>query len=193
MECETAAPYPDPALQVPINASHVCYLATANRIDTLPPPLLDRMRMLRFPTARAEDLDSLLPVVVDELARERGLNSRWIAALTVAEREALAAHWRGGSVRRLARRQRRAHAALPSCGEGSEEYAVAARAAASASRPMKPSARSSRASIPEMAFQREIRCLAEAARNAQARFTRLTGCVGAKVFGRGDARRQSFA
>ena len=143
MECETAAPYPDPALQVPINASHVCYLATANRIDTLPPPLLDRMRMLRFPTARAEDLDSLLPVVVDELARERGLDSRWIAALTVAEREALAAHWRGGSVRRLARRQRRAHAALPSCGEGSEEYAVAARAAASASRPMKPSARSS--------------------------------------------------
>ena len=61
------------------------------------------MRILEFPEPRAEDLASLLPTIINELARERGLDARWIAPLTIVERETLGAHWRGGSVRRLAR------------------------------------------------------------------------------------------
>ena len=103
LERETAARYPDPALQVHVDVSHVSYLATANSVDPLPPPLIDRMRILEFPAPRPGDLDALLPVVVDELARARGLDARWIAPLAAVERETLAAHWRGGSVRRLMR------------------------------------------------------------------------------------------
>ncbi|MGA2488541.1 MAG: AAA family ATPase, partial [Roseiarcus sp.] len=103
MERETASRYPDPALQVPIDVSHVSYLATANSADALPAPLIDRMRILEFPEPRTEDLDSLLPTIIDELARARGLDVRWIAPLTIVERETVGAHWRGGSVRRLAR------------------------------------------------------------------------------------------
>ena len=44
-----------------------------------------------------------MPTIINELARERGLDARWIAPLTIVERETLGAHWRGGSVRRLAR------------------------------------------------------------------------------------------
>ena len=103
LERETASRYPDPAFQVPIDVSHISYLATANSVDALPPPLIDRMRILEFPEPRAEDLDPLLPTIINELARERGLDARWIASLTIVEREMLGAHWSGGSVRRLAR------------------------------------------------------------------------------------------
>jgi ATP-dependent Lon protease len=103
LERETASRYPDPALQVPIDVSHVSYLATPNTVDALPPPLIDRMRVLEFPEPRAQDLDCLLPTIINELVRERGLDARWIDPLTIVERETLAAHWRGGSVTRLAR------------------------------------------------------------------------------------------
>lgn len=38
-----------------------------------------------------------------DLANERGLDRRWIFPLDGVERDAVAAHWRGGSVRRLRR------------------------------------------------------------------------------------------
>jgi ATP-dependent Lon protease len=103
LEPETAARYPDPALQTNLDLSQVSYVATANSLDPLPSPLRDRFRVVSFPKPSAADLTSLLPAVIADLALERGLDSRWFEPLTEAERETIEAHWRGGSVRRLRR------------------------------------------------------------------------------------------
>jgi ATP-dependent Lon protease len=103
LEPETAARYPDPAFQKNLDLSQVSFVATANSIDTLPSPLRDRFRVITFPKPTAGDLDALLPAVTLDLATERGLDHRWVEPLTGFERDAVAAHWRGGSVRRLRR------------------------------------------------------------------------------------------
>jgi ATP-dependent Lon protease len=104
LEPETAARYPDPALQTTLDLSHVSYVATANSIDPLPSPLRDRFRIITFPKPGPEHMDALLAPVIADLAAERGLDSRWIEPLTWGvERDIVAAHWRGGSVRRLRR------------------------------------------------------------------------------------------
>jgi ATP-dependent Lon protease len=103
LEPETAARYPDPALQTNLELSQISYVATANSLDPLPSPLRDRFRVVTFPKPAAADLLALLPAVVADLALERGLDSRWVEPLTGIERDTVAAHWRGGSVRRLRR------------------------------------------------------------------------------------------
>jgi ATP-dependent Lon protease len=103
LEPETAARYPDPALQSNIDLSHVSFVSTANALDPLPGPLRDRFRIVTFPKPDAGDLDALLPAIIADLASERGLDSRWVEPLAGYERDAVAAHWRGGSVRRLRR------------------------------------------------------------------------------------------
>jgi ATP-dependent Lon protease len=103
LEPETAARYPDPALQTNLDLSQVSYVATANSLDPLPSPLRDRFRVVSFPKPSATDLTSLLPAIIADLAIERGLDCRWVEPLTGTERETVAAHWRGGSVRRLRR------------------------------------------------------------------------------------------
>jgi hypothetical protein len=103
LEPETNARYPDPALQTNLNLSQLTYVATANNLDPLPSPIRDRFRVATFPKPTAHDLDALLPAVIADLARERGLNECWVPPLDGVERAAIAQHWRGGSVRRLRR------------------------------------------------------------------------------------------
>ncbi|MBB4366754.1 hypothetical protein GGD65_007828 [Bradyrhizobium sp. CIR18] len=103
LEPETSARYPDPALQTDLDLSHVSYISTANTIDPLPPPILDRFRIVRFPTPTCADLDGLLPAIIADIARERGVDARWVALPDGSEREALRNHWPGGSVRTLRR------------------------------------------------------------------------------------------
>jgi ATP-dependent Lon protease len=103
LEPETNARYPDPALQTTLDLSQVSYVATANSLDPLPSPIRDRFRVARFRKPTADDLDALLPAVMADLARERGLDQSWVPPLDGLERCAVAQHWRGGSVRRLRR------------------------------------------------------------------------------------------
>ncbi|NGX94589.1 MAG: AAA family ATPase [Candidatus Afipia apatlaquensis] len=103
LEPETNCRYPDPALQVTLDLSQVSYIATANSLDPLPSPIRDRFRVITFPKPAAGDLDALLPAVIADLGRERGLDHRWVIPLDGVERSAVAAHWRDGSVRRLRR------------------------------------------------------------------------------------------
>lgn len=103
LEPESAARYPDPALQTNLNLSEISYVATANSLEALPSPLRDRFRVITFPKPTARHLDALLPAVMSDLAAERGLDDRWVYPLAGFERDAVAAHWRGGSVRRLRR------------------------------------------------------------------------------------------
>ena len=101
LEQETASRYPDPALQTNLNLSQVSYLATANSVDPLPSPLRDRFRVLTFPRPRPDDLGALLPPVIAEIAKDRGLNPTWIPPLAGFEQDFAKAQWNGGSVRRL--------------------------------------------------------------------------------------------
>ena len=102
-EPETSARYPDPALQTNLDLSQVSYVATANSLDPLPSPIRDRMRVVTFPKPSADDLDALLPAVIADLARERGLDQSWMPPLDGVEYAAVTMNWRGGSVRRLRR------------------------------------------------------------------------------------------
>jgi hypothetical protein len=103
LEPETNCRYPDPALQIPLDLSQISYVATANSLDPLPAPIRDRFRVVTFPKPGAGDLNALLPPVIADLARERGLDGRWVPPLDGAEHAAVGRSWRGGSVRRLRR------------------------------------------------------------------------------------------
>jgi ATP-dependent Lon protease len=103
LEPETNARYPDPALQTNLDLSQVSYIATANSLDPLPSPIRDRFRVMTFPKPIADNLDALLPAVLADLARERGLDESWVPPLDGVERAAVTKNWRGGSVRRLRR------------------------------------------------------------------------------------------
>src|ERR1700726_1787475 len=102
-EPETSIRYPDPALQTNLDLSQVSYVATANSLDPLPSPIRDRMRVAMFPKPSANDLDALLPAVIADLAKERGLDQSWMPPLDGVEYAAVTINWRGGSVRRLRR------------------------------------------------------------------------------------------
>ena len=103
LEPETSARYPDPALQTTVDVSHVSYVATANSLDPLPSPIRDRFRVVTFPSPGPNDLDALLPAVLVDLARERGLDAVWVPPLDGTERAAIARSWKGGSLRQLRR------------------------------------------------------------------------------------------
>ncbi|EFI53757.1 AAA family ATPase [Afipia sp. 1NLS2] len=102
-EPETAARYPDPALQTALDLSHVNYIMTANSTNALPSPLRDRLRVISFAAPTSGDLDALLPAVLASIAVERQLDPRWIMPLDGDEHHATAQHWGGGSVRQLKR------------------------------------------------------------------------------------------
>src|SRR3979411_1049601 len=74
-----------------------------NSLDPLPSPIRDRFRTVTFPKPSADDLDALLPAVIADLVKERGLDHIWVPPLDGVERAAVALNWRGGSVRRLRR------------------------------------------------------------------------------------------
>jgi hypothetical protein len=61
------------------------------------------MRVVRFPEARADHLDALLPGILAGVAMEAGFDPRFHLPLDAVERAALRARWRGGSLRRLRR------------------------------------------------------------------------------------------
>jgi ATP-dependent Lon protease len=103
LEPETSIRYPDPFFQTNVDLSQISYLATANSVAGLPRPLLDRMRVINLPLPSRDHLDALLPAVIADLARERGLDASWFATLDGEEHAAIASAWNGGSVRNLRR------------------------------------------------------------------------------------------
>jgi ATP-dependent Lon protease len=103
LEPETSIRYPDPLIQSHVDLSQISYLATANSVACLSRPLLDRFRVIKLTLPSRDHLDALLPAVIADLARERGLDAIWIAPLDGDEHAAIASAWNGGSVRNLRR------------------------------------------------------------------------------------------
>ncbi|AWN44708.1 AAA family ATPase [Methylobacterium durans] len=103
LEVETASRFPDPCIQAELDLSWVSTAFTANETWALPGPLLDRLRVVEFPVPGPEHLDRLLPALLADIARERGLDARWFHAVDGVELAALRSRWGGGSVRLLRR------------------------------------------------------------------------------------------
>ena len=90
LESETSSRYPDPALQIPVDLSHVNYVATANSLEPLPMPLRDRFRIVMLPMPTTDDLDALLLGLLWTIGTERGIDARWIAPIDVVEHATIA-------------------------------------------------------------------------------------------------------
>lgn len=103
VESESSQRYPDPLFQKNIDLSNVSYFATANSVAGLPRPLLDRFRVIHMARPSRNHLEALLPAIVADLTRERGLDAKWIPMLDGVEHAAVEAAWLGGSVRTLRR------------------------------------------------------------------------------------------
>lgn len=103
MESETSARFPDPCLQTELDLRHVSIIATANDVNRLPGPLLDRFRVLEFPKPELRHLEALVPDILRTIAMDQGIDTRFIDPFDQIEVAVLARRWRGGSIRPLKR------------------------------------------------------------------------------------------
>lgn len=99
----TAGTWHDPSVEDGVNLLHINWFFTANDVADLPAPLRDRLRILRMPAPTCDDLPALGRSVLDEFARTRGLDRRWLAPLSSEELEAIAEAWKPRSLRSLRR------------------------------------------------------------------------------------------
>jgi hypothetical protein len=93
----------DPTLEVEVDLSAVSYIATANKIEDVPGPLRDRLRVIRMPDPSPAHATALIATMLDDLAVERGIDHRWLQPLAADELELVNKAWPGGSLRRLRR------------------------------------------------------------------------------------------
>lgn len=100
---ETSARYKDPYLECAIDASRINWLFTANSLDGLPRPFLDRCLVLRVDEPGPEHLRVLASSILEEVRADRGLDEVWAPPFDGVEWSALEEHWRGGSLRGLKR------------------------------------------------------------------------------------------
>lgn len=103
LEVDQARRYRDLCLEVEVDLSLVSHFGTANSVDGIPAPLRDRMRVLTMPEPGWEHLGTLSRQIVQRIARERGVDSRWFAPLAEDEMDLVRAAWPGGSLRQLTR------------------------------------------------------------------------------------------
>lgn len=104
LEPETAARFMDPCLQVEMDLSHVSIVATANSVQRMPGPLLDRFAaIVEMPAPGREHLVPLSRHLAADIARARGWDQRFVPPFDETELAVMSRAWRGGSVRRLRR------------------------------------------------------------------------------------------
>jgi ATP-dependent Lon protease len=102
VEPESSCRYLDPYLESEINLSGVCWLGTANDLESVPAPLRDRFRIIAFPSPSVEHLPALANRILKSLIADQGLQVAWATRLDGVELEALADTWpSGGSLRGL--------------------------------------------------------------------------------------------
>lgn len=104
LSVETAARYRDVYLQADIDGSRCQWIITANGLDTIPKPLLDRCLILRLDEPGPEHLRVLATSILADVRADRGLDELWAPAFDGVEWAALEANWaKGGSLRALRR------------------------------------------------------------------------------------------
>lgn len=103
LEPDQARRYRDLCLEVECDLSAVSHFATANSLEGVPRPVVDRMRVLTMPEPGWQHLGVLTRQIVDRIARERGIDQRWFAPLAEDELDLVRQAWPGGSIRQLTR------------------------------------------------------------------------------------------
>ncbi|MFJ5487345.1 AAA family ATPase [Hansschlegelia beijingensis] len=103
LEPSTARRHRDLALEVEVDLSHVNWVATANKVRDVPPPLRDRFRVIQIPDPDWSHVGDLSRRILNDLAIERGLDRRWLEDLAQDELTIIRKAWPGGSLRRLRR------------------------------------------------------------------------------------------
>ena len=80
------------------------WIITANTLDTIPKPLLDRCLVLRLEEPGPEHLRTLATSILQDVRTDRGLDELWAPPFDGVEWSALEANWaKGGSLRALRR------------------------------------------------------------------------------------------
>ncbi len=103
LEPSTSAHYRDLALEAEVDLSHVNWIATANNLGDVPAPLRDRLRIVQIEDPTWEHLGDLSRSILDEIARGRGLDPRWLPDLAQDELDVIKGAWPKGSLRKLRR------------------------------------------------------------------------------------------
>ncbi|KQT61189.1 MULTISPECIES: AAA family ATPase [unclassified Aureimonas] len=103
LERHSASAYFEVGIERTADLSRVNFLATANDLADLPAPLRDRFRVVKMPEPGPEHIGSLTKRIVEDLARESGIDPRWTPPLAPDEVDIIRRTWSGGSLRKLRR------------------------------------------------------------------------------------------
>ncbi|MBI3211003.1 MAG: endopeptidase La [Candidatus Solibacter usitatus] len=102
LDPEQNGKFRDNYLDLPFDLSKVLFIATANALDTIPRPLLDRMEVLRLSGySEEEKLEIAKRYLVPRQLRETGLNPEKIAIEDSALRGIIGGYTREAGLRRL--------------------------------------------------------------------------------------------
>jgi hypothetical protein len=104
LERESASRWYDEALKATVDISHCNWIFTANSLDGIPAPLLDRLRVVRLENPSREHIPAIIKSIVGELADEIGTDARLL--MPEPEIVQMLTSWfmrHGQSIRRLKR------------------------------------------------------------------------------------------
>ncbi len=85
LEKENATRYWDLFLQTQCDLSQLLWVATANGLEGLPPPLMSRMDVVLVPQPRGEQLLSVVPTMLCELEQEWGLPAGALPSIDMSD------------------------------------------------------------------------------------------------------------
>ncbi len=91
----------DIGLEVEVDLSAVHWIATANKLEDVPAPLRDRLRVIRMPVPGPEHLEALLSVMLADRAAEAAEDVRFWPPFDGDELDVIRQCWPGGSLRKL--------------------------------------------------------------------------------------------
>jgi ATP-dependent Lon protease len=104
LDPEQNATFRDHYLDLPFDLSNVMFITTANNLDTIPPPLRDRMEVIQLAGyTQAEKLQIARRYLVPRQVQRNGLTPARIAFTEPALRTIIADHTREAGVRQLER------------------------------------------------------------------------------------------
>lgn len=92
LEQKTAAKFIDEALNLPVNASHVLYVATANFIEAIPKPILSRFTVIEIHEMTPEQHSQVTQSIYNSLLQQHACAALFTARLSTPVIDALRTH-----------------------------------------------------------------------------------------------------